>query len=243
MIFNRSTLSVLLAVTITAGTADALSIHRPSLRISSRASALNLTPRDDLSDYGKQKQQSELDSLISKRDQIRKARIANTKPNDSTPPINEMTKMIEEMSDAEVQAMMAKKMAGGGDAEGDADGATGGSSDDLLGGMDIDIDDMFSRDYKPDFKTKRFGSANRGLSAGDAGGVLDDPDAPDDPDANVFVDWAEDEMDDNEFHIPNRIGFTTADWGNSKAGFVSGKLKKKDRKEGKFNKADLKVSA
>ena len=61
MIFNPSTLPVLLAVTITAGTADALSIHRPSLRISYKASALNLTPRDDLSDYGKQKQQSEQD--------------------------------------------------------------------------------------------------------------------------------------------------------------------------------------
>ena len=56
-----------------------------------------------------------------------------------------------------------------------------------------------------------------------------------------FIDYDDGSWDENEFHIPNRIGFTTADWANVDKGFVNGKLKKADRKMGKFNKADLKV--
>ena len=82
------------------------------------------------------------------------------------------------------------------------------------------------------------------MSGGESSGVLDDPNAVDDEEEanrSMFVDWTEDYEDENEFHIPNRIGFSTVDWGNGKAGFVAGKLKKKDRKAGKFNKADLMV--
>ena len=82
------------------------------------------------------------------------------------------------------------------------------------------------------------------MSGGESGGVLDDPNAVDEEEEanrSMFVDWTEDYEDENEFHIPNRIGFSTLDWGNGKAGFVAGKLKKKDRKAGKFNKADLMV--
>jgi len=56
------------------------------------------------------------------------------------------------------------------------------------------------------------------------------------------VDWTEDYDNENEFHVPNRIGFDTIDWGNKRAGFSGGKLKKKDRREGRFNQADLRVS-
>jgi len=55
----------------------------------------------------------------------------------------------------------------------------------------------------------------------------------------AFIDFTEGN-DENGFHIPNRIGFTTKDWGDAKAGFVAKKLKKKERKAGLYNKADLK---
>jgi hypothetical protein len=58
-----------------------------------------------------------------------------------------------------------------------------------------------------------------------------------------FIDYEDGRsMDENSFHIPNRIGFTTVDWADEKKGFVNGKLKKADRKMGKYNKSDLKVS-
>lgn len=243
--FRRLDLSIFLAVTITADVVRALSIHRrlninPSCLlhntnnnndIISSKTALHLGPIDDLSDYGKEKQSSELDSLISKRDQIRQKKIANTKPDDDSPP-------IQEMSDEEIQAMFAKKKNTDG-----ADEEDGGGEEGTTGGG-LDVDDLFSKDYVPDFKTKRSGPSNRGLSGGESGGILDDPNASEEEDGKVgmFVDWAEDHDDENEFHIPNRIGFSTVDWGNGKAGFVSGKLKKKDRKAGKFNKADMRVS-
>jgi hypothetical protein len=91
----------------------------------------------------------------------------------------------------------------------------------------------------PTFATKR-GPSRAGLSSGDSGGVLDDE--KEDEDRALFVDWTEDYEDENEFHIPNRIGFTTVEWGDKKKGFVAGKLKKTDRKAGKFNKSDLQVS-
>ena len=169
--------------------------------------ALRLGDRDDMSDYGKERVNSELDSLISKRDAIKKNIIANTKPDDDTPP-------LEEMSDDDIAKML--------------------SSD------ETDIDDLFARDYMPSFATKR-GPSRSGLSSGDSGGILDG-DEVEDEDRALFVDWTEDYEDENEFHIPNRIGFTTAEWGDKKKGFVAGKLKKKERKAGKFNKSDLKVS-
>mmetsp|Transcript_41453 Transcript_41453/g.86964 ORF Transcript_41453/g.86964 Transcript_41453/m.86964 type:complete len:562 (-) Transcript_41453:52-1737(-) len=198
------------------------------------STALHLGDLDDvndMSDYGRQNQKSELDSLTSKRDQIRMAKLANIKPDDDTP-------KMEEMSDEEIQAMLLNKNKGSSDG-GDED--NGGGNDDGLG-MNLDVDQLFSRDYVPDFKTKRAGSSNRGLSGGDSGGVLDgDPNDEEDGevDRNVFVDWTEDYDDENEFHVPNRIGFSTCDWGNARKGFVAGKLKKKERRAGKFNKADL----
>mmetsp|Transcript_14016 Transcript_14016/g.25530 ORF Transcript_14016/g.25530 Transcript_14016/m.25530 type:complete len:460 (-) Transcript_14016:186-1565(-) len=229
MMFSRSALSIILAVTSTAPVTTALSLHRynhnPTTHIlcssvisSKTTTALHLTDPNDLSAYGREKQTSELDSLVSKRDQIRAGRIANTKPDDDTAP-------IEEMTDEEIKAMFSKKS--------DKEGGEGG-------GLDIDDDDLFAM---PDFKIKRSGS-KRGLSSGESGDVphLDDPNAVDEEEEanrSMFVDWTEDYGDENEFHIPNRIGFSTVDWGNAKAGFVAGKLKKKDRKAGKFNKADL----
>ena len=217
------TISILVAVT--SYTAHGLSISKSILSPISLSSTiqhpthLNLGPIDDLSDYGKQKNESELDTLRSKREQLKKAKLANIKPNDDEPKVKDMT-------DSEIAAMFANKSSGD---DGGEDG----------GGMDVDA--LFARDYVPDFKIKRQ-SSSRGLSSGDSGGVLDDPNAEDENDVGLFIDWTEDYNDENELHIPNRIGFTTVDWGNGKKGFVSGKLKKKDRKMGKFNKTDLRVS-
>lgn len=210
---SSSLISCSAAVLSTSTVVVGLSLHRPSTYhtnsltspILRSKTALRLGDLDDMSDYGKNRANSELDSLISKRDAIKKNIVANTKPDDDTPP-------IDEMSDDDIAKMLSDE---------------------------ADIDEMFSRDYVPTFSTKR-GPSRSGLSSGDSGGVLDSEEE-DDEDRALFVDWTEDYDDENEFHIPNRIGFTTSEWGDKKKGFVAGKLKKKDRKAGKFNKTDLKV--
>jgi len=193
---------------------------------------LNLGPIDDLSNYGKEKNESELDTLRNKREQLKAKKIANIKPDDDTPKVKDMT-------DEEIAEMFSKKNKNN-KSKAVARGGSDGPAQDGLGG--IDVDDLFAKDYMPDFKIKRAGNSNRGLSGGDSRGMFEDPNDPDaeEPDTGLFVDWTKDYMDENEFHIPNRLGFTTCDWGNSKVGFVSGKLKKKERKMGKFNKTDLK---
>lgn len=175
---------------------------------------------DDLADSAEEKKSSELNSLISKRDQIRMAKVANTKPDDDAPAIKEMT-------DEEIKAMFAKKKEA-------ADGGGGGEG----GDVDVDMDDLFSRNYKPEFRTRRSGGSAAPAAPtegadGEEGEELIEERA-------VFTDWLADYDDENEFHVPNRIGVSTEDWGSAKAGFVGGKLKKKDRRAGKFNKADLK---
>ena len=61
------------------------------------------------------------------------------------------------------------------------------------GGGGFDIDDLSARDYVPDFKTIRSGSSSRGLSSGDSGEILYDPNITEE-EANRFlcVDWTED---------------------------------------------------
>ena len=70
----------------------------------------------------------------------------------------------------------------------------------------------------------------------------DDPDAAD-TDEVRFIDYQADYDDENELHIPNRMGFGTAAWGEIKAGFKEGKkLKKKEMKAGRYLAGDLQVS-
>ena len=58
-----------------------------------------------------------------------------------------------------------------------------------------------------------------------------------------IVDFKADYDDENDFHIPNRIGVSTKHWGDPKAGFVaSGKLTKRMIKEGKFVPGDLQLA-
>ena len=57
------------------------------------------------------------------------------------------------------------------------------------------------------------------------------------------VDYTADYDDENDFHIPNRIGITTSCWGETTKGFVSGgKLKKSDLRQGKFVPGDLQLA-
>lgn len=57
------------------------------------------------------------------------------------------------------------------------------------------------------------------------------------------IDYLADYDDENELHIPNRIGFGTARWGDVNKGFVAeGRLKKKQVEEGKFLPGDLQVA-
>ena len=49
--------------------------------------------------------------------------------------------------------------------------------------------------------------------------------------------------DENDFHIPNRMGVTSRCWGDEKEGFISsGKLKKQQVREGKFVPGDIQVA-
>lgn len=55
-----------------------------------------------------------------------------------------------------------------------------------------------------------------------------------------YIDYFADYEDENEFHIPNRMGISTKCWGDEKSGFVpSGKLKKQQLREGKFVPGDI----
>jgi len=188
--------------------------------ITHTTTTLHLGPLDDTGEksYGEQKADSELETLRSKRSKIFDKKKAITKPADDAPSLD----ALESMSDDDIASMFNN-------AEGNVD----------LDAGSIDMDAMLSTGYTPSFKTKSLVSGPVGMSSGDSGGIFDDED--EEEEGPVFVDWTVNYDDENEFHIPNRIGFSTVDWGNSRAGFVGGKLKKKDRKAGKFNKTDLKV--
>jgi aryl-alcohol dehydrogenase-like predicted oxidoreductase len=57
------------------------------------------------------------------------------------------------------------------------------------------------------------------------------------------VDYLAEYDDENEFHIPNRMGISTRCWGDETKGFISsGKLKKQDLRQGRFVPGDLQVA-
>jgi len=58
-----------------------------------------------------------------------------------------------------------------------------------------------------------------------------------------YIDYFADYEDENDFHIPNRLGISTINWGEEKKGFVSsGKLKKSQLRAGKFVPGDLQMA-
>eukprot|EP00559_Dactyliosolen_fragilissimus_P001217 CAMPEP_0184865510 /NCGR_PEP_ID=MMETSP0580-20130426/18348_1 /TAXON_ID=1118495 /ORGANISM="Dactyliosolen fragilissimus" /LENGTH=521 /DNA_ID=CAMNT_0027364745 /DNA_START=254 /DNA_END=1819 /DNA_ORIENTATION=- len=99
--------------------------------------------------------------------------------------------------------------------------------------------DMFEM---PEFKTKRPDRISKTDEIYDKGrdtsGSSSDKNAED-----KFIDFQAEYEDENEFHVPNRIGFGTMAWGDTTLGFKDGKkLKKKEKKAGKFLPGDLQVA-
>ena len=101
----------------------------------------------------------------------------------------------------------------------------------LVDTSNLDFDSM------PEFKTKRIA---RTPKQEEEAATQSKPAASKEPE---ITDYLADHDDENELHIPNRIGFTTRCWGEEKEGFVSsGKLKKQELREGKFVPGDLQVA-
>lgn len=107
--------------------------------------------------------------------------------------------------------------------------------------LPLDSIDTSSMDYDkmPDFKTKRVQRVPKKKEEDEAEertktSVSKEP---------TYIDYFADHEDENEFHIPNRMGVSTKCWGDVSAGFVpSGKLKKQELREGKFVPGDLQVA-
>ena len=218
-------------------TTSSRSLHHPSFP----PHVLNLGPMDDLSEYGKNKQISELDTLSSKREAIKRAKLANIKPNDDEPRLLPLTPNNNDDNDDNISHEELQQLLLQLQKEKESE----------------DDDNLFAM---PEFKTKRIVN-QRGLSSGNYGGdttsssnsntkalsnnendTKNEDEDDEDGNNNLFIDWTTDYNDENEFHIPNRIGITTQHWGDVKLGYVDGKkLKKKDRALGKYNKNDLKV--
>lgn len=88
----------------------------------------------------------------------------------------------------------------------------------------------------PDFKVKR------PLRTGKKDEDDNDPDSVGEK-GDLFIDYQAEYDDENDLHISNRIGFGTKAWGDQDAGFKIGKrLKKKEKKRGKFLAGDLQVA-
>jgi hypothetical protein len=92
----------------------------------------------------------------------------------------------------------------------------------------------------PEFKSKRPLRKPKEMDDSSRGGSSVDKKAQDE--GEYYIDYQADYDDENDFHVPNRIGFTTVAWGDTGLGFKSGKkLKKKEIKAGLFLAGDLQV--
>ena len=102
--------------------------------------------------------------------------------------------------------------------------------------LEFDIsEDSLNWDNLPEFKTSR--PVRKKKSSSEEKNKKKDEEEKD-----KGLDFLLDYADENEFHVPNRIGVTTAAWGDPTLGFVAGgKLTKKMRREGKFVPGDLQV--
>lgn len=109
--------------------------------------------------------------------------------------------------------------------------------EEIIEPKDVDFDDL-DMENLPQFKTKR---PTRAPKKEDKKKKKDDS-AVDEDDTINFMDYMADYDDENDFHIPNRMGFGTAAWGNEKKGFKTGKkLKKKEKKLGRYLAGDLQI--
>jgi aryl-alcohol dehydrogenase-like predicted oxidoreductase len=111
--------------------------------------------------------------------------------------------------------------------------------------IDLDLEKL------PEFRTNRPNSSTAttasSLSAGSkssSAGSSSVKSAKEEQEAFVpVVDYLSDYDDENDFHIPNRIGITGSGWGDPTRGFVkTGKLSKRMLKSGMFNAGDIQVA-
>ncbi|KAG7361002.1 aldo/keto reductase family protein [Nitzschia inconspicua] len=100
--------------------------------------------------------------------------------------------------------------------------------------LDLDWDNM------PEFQTKRPVRESKKKDEEDDDALSFRSSSNNEP---AYVDFMADYEDENEFHIPNRLGVTTRCWGEESLGFVAtGKLKKQQLREGKFVPGDLQLA-
>jgi len=107
--------------------------------------------------------------------------------------------------------------------------------------VDLDLDKL------PEFKTERPVRGRKREGEAEAKGDDDEGDGKTSSkqknDVAPIVDFMAEYEDENEFHIPNRIGVSTRAWGDPTANFVgSGKLTKRMIKLGKFVPGDLQLA-
>ena len=99
---------------------------------------------------------------------------------------------------------------------------------------DLDFDNM------PEFQTKRPVRQSKKKDDDDDNYASSLRSSSNEP---TYVDFMADFEDENDFHIPNRMGVSTRCWGDEKEGFVpSGKLKKQQLREGKFVPGDIQLA-
>ncbi len=106
-----------------------------------------------------------------------------------------------------------------------------------LDSIDTSYTESLEFDKMPDFQMKREKRTPKKKDEDDERAKAPTSSEP------TYVDYFSDHEDENEFHIPNRMGVSTRCWGDVSAGFVpTGKLKKQDLREGRFVPGDLQVA-
>jgi aryl-alcohol dehydrogenase-like predicted oxidoreductase len=97
--------------------------------------------------------------------------------------------------------------------------------------VDLDLDKL------PEFKTERIARRKEtDETAEEDSSKKKEADAP-------IVDYFADYEDENDWHIPNRIGITSVAWGDTAKNFVpTGKLTKRLQKAGKFVAGDVQLA-
>lgn len=92
----------------------------------------------------------------------------------------------------------------------------------------------------PEFVSKRPLKKPKEIDDSSRGGNSEDKSSK--SDSEYYIDYQADYNDENDFHVPNRLGFSTIAWGDELQGFKSGKkLKKKEIKAGYFLAGDVQV--
>jgi len=106
--------------------------------------------------------------------------------------------------------------------------------------MPDDVQD-FDLESLPEFKTSRPSREGKRKEK-EAAEAAEANKRKQDDDVVLSIDYKMDYDDENDFHVPNRIGFSTAGWGDVTQGFVpEGKLTKRMIKAGKYVPGDCQM--